>query len=105
MSDDMNIMITAREASHNILNQRSDRFYNITLVRSSVTQLISETAPRIFPKLGMKLGDNKGKKIAEPFLRKILILPKFGLTCEKMAIFGQNRSFWDIAKKRLQQFF
>ena len=62
-------------------------------------ELISETASRIFPKLGMKLGDNKGKKIAELFLRKILILPKFGLTCEKLAIFGQNCSFWDFAKK------
>ena len=83
-----------------LLNQRSDRFYNITLVRP-----ISETAPRISPKLGMKLRDNKGKKLAEPFLRKILILPKFGLMCEKMTIFGQNRSFWDIAKNRLQQIF
>ena len=29
-------------------------------------ELISETAPTIFLKLGMKLGDNKGKKIARP---------------------------------------
>ena len=29
-------------------------------------QLISETASAIFLKLGMKLGDNKGKKIARP---------------------------------------
>ena len=29
-------------------------------------ELISETAPPIFLKLGMKLGDNKGKKIARP---------------------------------------
>ena len=43
-----------------ILNQRSDQFYNITLVRAYIVrqELISETAPRIFPKLGMKLGDN-----------------------------------------------
>ena len=34
-------------------------------------ELISETAPRIFPKLVMKLGDNKGKMIAEPFFEKI----------------------------------
>ena len=54
----------------------------------------------------MKLGDNKGNKNnTTRFLKKILILPKFGLTCEKMAIFGQNISFWDIAKKRLQQIF
>ena len=63
-------------------------------VRASVTQLISKTASRIFPKLGMNLGDNNGKKIARPdFFRKIVILLKFGLTCEKVAIFGQNRSF------------
>ena len=36
-------------------------------VRSFVrNELISETAPTIFLKLGMKLGDNKGKKIARP---------------------------------------
>ena len=29
-------------------------------------ELISETAQPIFLKLGMKLGDNKGKKIAQP---------------------------------------
>ena len=40
-------------------------------VRASVShELISETAPRIFPKLGMKLGDNKGKKIAERIFEK-----------------------------------
>ena len=33
-------------------------------------ELISETAPRIFPKLGMTLEDIKGKKIAEPFFVK-----------------------------------
>ena len=42
-----------------------------TCVRTCVRhELISETAPRIFAKLGMKLGDNKGKKIAEPFFEK-----------------------------------
>ena len=49
----------------------SDRFYGITLVCMLVSsfvrnELISETAPTIFLKLGMKLGDNKGKKIARP---------------------------------------
>ena len=39
---------------YSLLNQRSDRFYDFTLFRTSVTQLILETAPRIFPKLGMK---------------------------------------------------
>ena len=45
----------------------SDRFYEITLVRMYVRpyvrkELISETAPTIFLKLGMKLGNDKGKK-------------------------------------------
>ena len=45
----------------------SDRFYEITFVRKYVrNELISETALTIFLKLGMKLGDNKGKKIARP---------------------------------------
>ena len=39
-------------------------------------ELISETAPTIFLKLGMKLGDNKGKKIARPdFLKKFSFWP------------------------------
>ena len=29
-------------------------------------ELIAETAPTIFLKLGMNLGENKGKKIAQP---------------------------------------
>ena len=63
------------------LNQRSDGFYNFTLVLSSVChELISETAPRISPKLGIKFGDNKGKKIADPFYEEnshlSLIWPK-----------------------------
>ena len=32
--------------------------------------MISETAPRIFPKLGINLEDIKGKKIADPFFEK-----------------------------------
>ena len=41
-------------------------------VRASFrNELMSENAPRISPKLGMNLEDNKGKKIAEPlFLKK-----------------------------------
>ena len=46
-------------------------------VRPSVRhELISETAPRIFPKLGMKLGDNKGKKIAESFFENYYFAQK-----------------------------
>ena len=49
----------------------SDRFYGFTFVRMDVwmyvrNELISETAQPIFLKLGMKLGNNKGKKIARP---------------------------------------
>ena len=69
-------------------------------------ELISETAPTIFLKLGMKLGDNKGKKIARPdFFINILILAVSGKTCQKMAIFVQNHSFLEFAKKMLQQIF
>ena len=63
-------------------------------------ELISETAPPIFLKLGMKLGDNKGKKNSTArFLIKILILADFGQMCQKMAILAQNHSFWEFAKK------
>ena len=53
----------------------------------------------------MKLGDNKGKKVAEPFFEKNSHFAQIWPNVRKMAIFGQNRSFWDIAKKRLQQIF
>ena len=33
-------------------------------------ELISETAPGNFLKFGMRIGDNKGKKIAEPVFEK-----------------------------------
>ena len=67
-------------------------------VRPFVTQLISETAPRIFSKLGIKLGENKGKKIEVLFLKKIIILPKFGLTCQKMAILAKIAVFLILQK-------
>ena len=38
----------------------------MTVCKYVRNELISETAPPIFLKLGMKLGDNKGKKIAGP---------------------------------------
>ena len=52
----------------------------------------------------MKLGDNKGKKIAEPFFEKNSHFAQIWPNV-KMAIFGQNRSFWDIAIKLSQQIF
>ena len=65
-------------------------------------ELISETAPTIFLKLGMKLGDNKGKEIARPdFFIKILILTDFGQTCQKMA---KNHSFGTLRKKHSKKF-
>ena len=45
----------------------------------------------IFPKYGMHLGDNKAKKIAEPFLRKTFIL-------SKLAKRAENGSFCYFAK-------
>ena len=75
-------------------------------MRSSVLhESISETTSKCFLKLVMKLGDNKDKKIVEAFFRKILILPKFGHMCQNIAILAQNSSFWDFAKKRIQQIF
>ena len=68
-------------------------------------ELISETAPRIFPKLGMKLGDTKGKKKARPDFWENSYFGQIWPNMQKMPIFGQNRSFWDFAKKRLQQIF
>ena len=44
-----------------ILNQRKRHGWMYVC-----NELISETAPTIFLKLGMKFGDNKGKKIARP---------------------------------------
>ena len=91
------------------MNQRSDRFYNFTFVRAplcaSVTQLISETAQKIFPKLGMKLGDNEGNKIVEPFFWEkshfAQIWPKRE---KKMAILAKN-TVLGLCEKRLQQIF
>ena len=58
-------------------------------------ELISETAPTVFLKLGMKLGDNKGKTNSTArFLIKIFILADFGQICQKMAkntVFGTLR--------------
>ena len=61
-------------------------------------ELISETAQPIFLKLGMKLGDNKGKKIARPIFDKN---SHFGRVWPNVPKNGQNHSFWDFAKKRL----
>ena len=42
--------------------------YKITLVQPTVplSEIISETALKIFPKRGMKLGPNKGSNVTEP---------------------------------------
>jgi hypothetical protein len=57
--------------------------YRFTAVRPFVRpfvsyQFFSKTDHRIFPKLGMKLKDNKGNKVTEPnFPKKIWIIQKF----------------------------
>ena len=98
-------MICDRRKYHHrfecLLNQRSDRFYNITLVRSFVrlSRIDLGNRSKDFSKLGMKFGDNKGKKIAETDFHTNSLL-----SCQKMAIFGQNHSFWDIAKNGSNKF-
>ena len=64
-------------------------------------ELISETALMIFLKLGMKLGDNKGKKIARPIFYKNSHFGRFWPNVPKI---GQNHSFWDFAKKDSNKF-
>ena len=75
-------------------------------VRSFVSnELISETTPTIFLKLGMKLGDNKGKKIAQPVFYKNIHFGRFWPNVSKIAILIQNHSFLEFAKKLLHQIF
>ena len=88
----------------------SDRFYNITLVRPSVRSSVRNAidlgnSSKDFSELGMKLGNNKGKKIARPDFEKSLILAKFGLTCEKWPFLAKISAFGTLQKKRLQQIF
>ena len=63
---------------------------------------ISQTVPTIFLKLGMNLGDNKGKKQHRPIFEKN---SHFGGFCPNVTKNGKNHSFWDLAKKRLRQTF
>ena len=73
-------------------------------MRASVRhELIWETAPKIFLKLDMKLGDNKGKKEADPFFEKNSHFAQIWPNVPKMAIFAQNQIF--LAIKQLQQIF
>ena len=79
----------------------SNRFCDITLVSPSLSnELISETALTIFLKLGMKLGDNKGKKWHSPIFEKNSHCGRFWPNVPKN---GQNHSLWDFAKKWLEQ--
>ena len=62
---------------------------SLPLVRPSVRyQFFSKTDHRIFPKLGMKLKDNKGNKVTEPdFPKKIWIIQNFSKIWSKMRFF------------------
>ena len=64
-------------------------------------ELISETAPTIFMKLGMKLGDNKGKNSTAQFFYKN---SQFGRFWPNVPKNGQNLSFWDFAKNHCNKF-
>ena len=87
------------------LNQRSDRFYNFTFVPMSVTQLILQTAPRIFPKLGIKLGDNKVKKIPEPiFWEKFSFCPNLAKCAEKWPFRPEISVFGTLQKNDFNKF-
>ena len=61
-------------------------------------ELISETALTIFLKLGMKLGDNKGKKCHGPICDKILILADYGKRAKKWPFWPKITVFWNLRK-------
>ena len=81
-----------------LLNQRKRPVLWFHLWMDISKELISETAITIFLKLGMKLGDNKGRKIARPGFDKNSHLGRFWPNVPKNA---QNHSFWEFATKRL----
>ena len=56
-------------------------------------ELISETAPTIFLKLDMKLGDNKSKKQHGPIFDKNSHFGRFWRNVQKMAIFAKITFF------------
>ena len=58
----------------------SDRFYTITLVRPFlfIYWFDFRNCSKDFAKLDMKLEENLGKNIAEPFFEKKIIMPEFG---------------------------
>ena len=58
-------------------------------------------------KMSLKKEDLKSHKFSREliFFEKNSYFAQIWPNVPKMAILGQNRSFWDIAKKRLQQIF
>ena len=65
-------------------------------------ELISETAPAIFLKLGMKLGNNKGKKDSTgPIFDKNSHFGRFWPNVRKN---DQNHSFWGFEKNDSNKF-
>ena len=69
------------------------------------TRIISETAPRIFPKPGMKLGVKNVRNVARPlFLRFWPVLAKAADLCEKKPFLAIFASFWDFAENPFRGF-
>ena len=62
-------------------------------------ELISETAPTIFLKLGMKLGDNKGKKQHGPIFYKNSHFGRFWPNVPKNGHFGPKTQFLGICEE------
>ena len=84
---------------------RSRRDFLNSGLRVCVSRIISEPAPRIFSKLGTKLGVKNVRNVAWtlfldfcPFSRKPLIYAK---KTPFLAIFG---SFWDFAGNPFREF-
>ena len=68
-------------------------------------KLISETAATIFPKLGMKLSVNKGRKLHDTiYVKKFSFFIKIWPCVSKMSILAQNNSFWELAKNCYTKF-
>ena len=89
------------------VENREEPIKSVLSVRPCVrpTRIISETALRIFPKPGTKLGVKNVRNVARPlFLKFWPVLAKAADLCEKntfLAIFG---SFWPLRKIRSEDF-
>ena len=66
-------------------------------------EFIFEIPPKIYPKLVLSWGTIRVQNSIGRFLRKILFLPKFGQTCQKMAILTENKHGLSMAKIDLRK--